>query len=165
MRKSAALKPSSTTSVPSMHFALLLKDNKLFPVFTPIADYIDQMYTQCNNHPNSRTIQWACEANVKKFRWHFDNAEPSHQTIVLHLSTNIPEDMNVSFADTAPISTGWLKSMLQKAVRRKLNTKAVKLANMMCKSTTKTTHIDTGSISASSKVSTIFSAGQPPKAE
>ena len=165
MRKSAALKPPSTTSITSMHFALLMKDDKLLPVFSSSGDYIDQLYTQCNNHPNSHTIQWTCEANVKKFRWHFDTSEPSHRTILLHLSTNILEDMNVSFADTAPISTGWLKSMLQKSVRRKLNTKAVKLANMMCKTTTTTTYIDTGSISASSKVSTIFSSGKPPRSE
>jgi len=162
MRKSAALKPPSTSSATSMHFALLLKNDKLLPVFSPSVDYVDQLFVQSSN---SNATQWACEANVKKFRWHFDNTEPSHQTIVLHLSTNIPEDTSVSFADTAPISTGWLKSMLQKAVRRKLNTKAIKLANMMCKSTIRSKHTDTASSSTSNMVSTMFSCNKASKSD
>lgn len=134
MRSSAALKPKATASATNVYFSLILKDQKVYPEFST------QPFQPDHTNPQEFPV-WTCESNVRKLRWQFrTNGEDSTRDVKLHLTTNIPSNTRIissttSMAATAvaqPISTALLKSMFQKAVRRRQALKAIKLCAALC---------------------------------
>ncbi|KAJ1382318.1 hypothetical protein B484DRAFT_26639, partial [Ochromonadaceae sp. CCMP2298] len=144
-------------------FALLLLEGRLLPLFSLSAVHVEQRYQQIQAQTQlgggdtgiggaGGFSVWRAEANLRKFRWHFGSTGPGdcgvqHRDIRLLLSTNlrplVPGEAAAPLAGTGAghrggthsIPMGLLKSMLQKAVRRRQVLQALRLAAAVLETT------------------------------
>jgi hypothetical protein len=144
--KSSSSFANQRTETKMVFFALLKKDDRLLPLFYHDASHTSELFQNSGNKYNL----WEADSNVRKFRVAFrDSGFSSKRDVVLHLVTNLasvgtdsvdqfvaPHNSGRSGAARSPgappVSVSVLKSMIQKAVRRKQTLKAIRLATMLC---------------------------------
>ena len=177
MKSSSKIKPAEIQQHHA-YFSLILRHGKLLPVFY----YNEARTKELFKNGSSIYNIWQCESKVRKFRYRYRApvGVGSTEDMVVHLYTNISSASSDSVdqfvlpnaaqrgsssssrhvgsgpgqAPGSPaVSVPLLKSMLQKAVRRRQTLKAVRLAGMLCDAhspPSQSTGSSTGSSSSSS---------------